>query len=512
VTYDPAAAAKRMTRTIPAGPLREVGTLSLADSSMTDAVLAVAVTDAILRGEYCWAAGLGWMRWDGKRWERCEDVTVIEPVREHLAALITQQLTEIAADDFRLRNGLNALLARNRITAVVLLARGILEVRSSDFDAHPDLLNTQTGIVDLRTGAVRPHDPELYFTKITAGGYRPGAQHPDWDAALKAVPGDCLKYFQTRLGQAVTGYMTPDDVMLLCRGGGENGKSTVLGTINISLGDYCVLLSDRVLMAEPNSHPTEMMALRGARMAIAEELPEARRLSVKRLKDCVGTSPMTARYMRQDSVVWDPTHSIFISTNYLPVVEETDHGTWRRLMVQEFPYKFLKPHEDPTGAPNELPGDPGLRERLKGSSQQEAVLAWLVEGAGLWYAAGKVMPEAPERIRTDVITWRRESDLILGYWLDRVRPDADSHVLATDLLADFNTWLGQRNLRSWADRLFTSRFGDHDETKKHRAEHKRIRQAPGLDRPQMSGSVWQTPPPVPDMYMAWVGIGFQKGL
>ena len=84
------------------------------------------------------------------------------------------------------------------------------------------------------------------------------------------------------------------------------------------------------------------MTLRGARLALLEETPEARHLNVKRLKDTVGTPRMSARYIRQDTVEWDCTHSLFVSTNYRPRVDETDHGTWRRLALVTFPFVYRR--------------------------------------------------------------------------------------------------------------------------------------------------------------------------
>jgi putative DNA primase/helicase len=40
-------------------------------------------------------------------------------------------------------------------------------VLPEQLDADPWLLNTVSGIVDLRTGSVRPHDPQALCTKIT---------------------------------------------------------------------------------------------------------------------------------------------------------------------------------------------------------------------------------------------------------------------------------------------------------------------------------------------------------
>lgn len=479
------------------------------DGSLTDAILADQVSTQLLAGRFCWAAGLGWMRWDGKRWDRCDEVSVIEVVRQYIVDEVNRELPKVS-QDWRARAALTSLLGRNRINAITSLARGIVEESADAFDSHNDLLNTPTGIVDLRTGELSPHDPAKLLTKITTVGYRPGARHDDWDAALMACPKDCRAWLQIRVGQGLTGYMTPDDTMVLLKGGGENGKSTVMGTLMEAAGGYHVLVSDRVLMADPNAHPTELMDFRGARLAVAEELPEARRMSVKRLKDAVGTPRMKARYIRQNNVEWEATHSLFLSTNYLPIIEETDHGTWRRLQLLTFPFKFLKPHEPLTGAPNELRGDPGLRQRLKeGREQRQAALAWAVEGARQWYASNRVLPEPPAKVAADTRKWRAESDLILGYWSERIVPAADSHVMSQELLEDFNTWLRTHNHQKWSDKTFYSRFASHDETAKHRVEKRQVRLDASLSRPPVDESWGSVHAPTPMRYAAWLGVRFR---
>ena len=184
----------------------------------------------------------------------------------------------------------------------------------------------------------------------------------------------------------------------MLKGSGANGKTTIVDAVREALGDdYAVTLPDRVLLARTGDHPTEMMVLRGARLAMMEEFPELGHLNVKRLKDLHGSGEMTARYIAKDSVTWKPTHTVFVTTNYLPRVDESDHGTWRRLALVEFPYRYRQAHEaDQTNF--DRVGDPNLRERLRrgGDGQHEAVLAWLVAGAVKWYRDGQRMPWTPD--------------------------------------------------------------------------------------------------------------------
>ena len=85
------------------------------------------------------------------------------------------------------------------------------------------------------------------------------------------------------------------------------------------------------------------------RQGVAHRRPPNRingHINIKRLKDLHGTGEMSARYCGKDTVYWTPRHTIFVTTNYLPRVDESDHGTWRRLALVEFPYRYRKPQGD----------------------------------------------------------------------------------------------------------------------------------------------------------------------
>jgi putative DNA primase/helicase len=468
---------------LPSGEtITQLGPVPLPDAppesdALTDARLTQLVHDELLDGRYCWSQGFGWLLWDGRRWRECSDETVIEDVRQWAVRFVEQQVANVyIAASREMRNLLIGLLSKYRLTAIVALARGLCQVDPAAFDGHPDLLNTPSGIVDLRTGELLPHDPAMRMTKITGVAYDPAAGHPDWPAALRAVRPDVATWLRLRFGQSITGHMTPDDVLLILRGGGENGKSTILNAIKQALGDYGIFVSDRVLLSDPGSHPTELMDFRGARFTLTEELPDEARLNVKRLKDVVGTPTMKARRMRQDPVEFAATHSLFISTNPLPLVTDTDHGTWRRLALVEFPYRFTKPGQPVDESRGERKGDAGLRDRLRdGVAQREAVLLWLVQGAVEWYAAGKAMPQHPESVLRDTQEWRAKSDPIEGFWHERLRPAAEAFITSSDMTAAFNDYLSAIRQHEWSDRRFVPLFGDHSTTRRHGVEYRQER-------------------------------------
>ncbi len=137
---------------------------------------------------------------------------------------------------------------------------------------------------------------------------------------------------------------------------------TVLDGIMRAFGGYFTLVSRKLLVGNATDHPTESMPLRGARLAAVEELPEGRHLNLAMIKSLVGTSKITAREMRKDNITFDATHALLVNTNYEPQVDETDHGTWRRLGMVHFPFTYRKPGASCDG-PFDRPGDGNIRQR-----------------------------------------------------------------------------------------------------------------------------------------------------
>lgn len=434
------------------------------DASFTDAFLVEELSEA-LDGRFCWASGLGWLRWNGRIWKDVSDVEPLEAVRvwasEQFDKILTQQRQEPSRNLQAQIAGWRAILGKARLTALRDLARGLIQRDAAEFDGDPDLLTCLNGTLHLPSGRLLPFDPAHHITKSADAEYHRDFRHPLWDKALQAVPVDLHPWYQDRLGQALTGHPVPDHTLVIAHGTGSNGKSTIVSTVRRTLGDYGVMISDRVLMASPDAHPTELMDLRGARYAVLEETPEARHLNVQRLKSVLGTESIKARRIRQDPVEFLTSHSLFINTNYRPVVTETDWGTWRRLSLMPYPYTFKKP-----GMPLETAwdrvGDPALAYAQNDPQVRAAALSWMAEGARAWYTRGRMMLPAPERVEKETRAWRSETDLILGFSDECLKFGPELFTQTRDMLAAFNEWAGERGHRPWNDRTFATRFGDHD--------------------------------------------------
>lgn len=478
---------------------------------LEDAYIGAWIALRYLEGKFLHCNGFGWMYFDGRRWKPVPETVVGEVIRKALIELHRAE-AQAGVEPRRLQE-ISRMLSATKIRAITFIAKLQLATEA-EFDAHPDLINVANGVVDLRSGTLGPHDPELMLTKLAPVNYVPGLWHADWhEGALGAVPADAVQWLQVRFGQSITGLPVSDDRLVVFRGSGSNGKTTVIDGIREALGpDYAVTMPDKVLLARQGDHPTELMMLRGARVALMEEFPELGHLNVKRLKDLLGTGEMSARYCGKDTMVWKPTHTPFVTTNYLPRVDESDDGTWRRLVLLAFPYRYRQPGT-PLKAPNDKDGDPRLRERLRqgGEGQHEAILAWLIEGAVQWFQAGRRMPSDPPSVVQATAEWRKNSDVLLRYADERLVFDPQAQVVATELFEDFNAWLQVNGHRPWSDQSFSARFAQHGEAIANEVVKKRSRKSATVrlsHRPRRFGATPESA--VPKQFTAWVGVRFQN--
>lgn len=471
-------------------------------ASIDDSSVAVWLTEHHLRGKILYNSAFGWMSYSDGIWVKSDKHIVVEQVRKIFENAYREAVLEREFDEGYLKK-LHGLLGQPKISKVVELLKGLLDVPSEKFDALSELICVGNGVVDLRTGVLRPHSPQDFLTLKTVVNYEPDTTHPDWDSALAAVPKDVADWLQLRLGQGLTGYPPDDDVLPLLLGSGANGKSTFLAGLRTAVGPYASSVNEKVLLSNPSDHPTELMSLRGLRLGFIEELPEDKRLPVKRLKDLLGVPKLQARYVHKDNVEWQTSHTLFVTTNYLPIVTETDHATWRRLKVVEFPYRYVD--SDRSLGPTERVGDPMLRTRLlqNQNNQAVAVLSWLVRGATRYLNNSSALRSVPDSVESATEAWRMKVDLIRRFHNEHLEACPGTHIISTELHATFNEFLELEGFPRWSDQTFSKKFESHELNLEIGVTKRRYKTRSGLST-RKHGDFAQT------QYMAWSGIKFRE--
>lgn len=450
------------------------------EDMFTDARMVETVADGTLEGDYLYTTAFGWLRWDGRRWARIDAEDVREAIRQYLLGRYVEALGELrdaaagGSNTARIEedvDGWHRYQSTTKLDNLVKLASGLeaLKRDGGDFDADPDLLVVHNGVVDLRANELLAHSSERLVTRCAAVSWNPDARDEAWDTALKAIPDGAQEWLQMRLGQAVTGYEPDDERFVMLTGGGGNGKTTIMNTIFDALGGLDSkgnghaenIPSELLLLGKnPGGASPEKMMLRGVRLAYVEETPENRHLDVEALKKVVGTPSITARDLYKSFVTFGVTHSLFLNTNYPPIVAETDDGTWRRLVRVDFPYRFIDP-KTPLTEPHHRHGVRDLKRRLKTPGAMEAALAWLVDGALKWYANGMVFPgeqEDPPCVIDATRKWRMESDVVLQFITDELEFTPGKWVPTQIIFERFKAWAETKGIKGWAQRTFIQRL------------------------------------------------------
>jgi len=330
----------------------------------------IAVADAFSKeygGIIRYTPSLKWLVWNGAKWEnsdlKAQGWEMFFTDRLHRDALKSGDGDYIK---FAVK-----MRSFNRVQGVLGIARSFLEIIVDELDSNPFDLNTPAGIVDLRTGATRPHDPGAFCTKTTA--VSPSAERSAlFDKFLYEITcgnAELARYIQCVAGMTALGKVY-SEVLIIAHGGGHNGKSTLFNTLYEILGDYSGKIPAECLTTKAKNPKNDMAELFGKRLVIASETEEGNRLSTAMLKQIASTDPLTAEKKFRDPFVFIPTHSLILYTNYLPKIGSDDLGTWRRLVPVPFNAKIEKPELD-------------LAERLLNEAGG-AILSWMIAGAKMF--------------------------------------------------------------------------------------------------------------------------------
>jgi putative DNA primase/helicase len=277
-------------------------------------------------------------------------------------------------------------------------------VLPAQMDKYRMALNTPSGIINLKTGAIREHNPDCYFTKITSVDYSVNAACPKWLAFLDDIfnsDKDLIRYVQKAVGYSLTG-STSEQCAFFLYGTGRNGKSTFLDVIRDVFGDYAANIQPETIMvrnSQGSAINSDIARLKGARLVTSVEPNEGVRINEGLLKQLTGDDTVTARKLYSEEFEFKPEFKLWMATNHKPIIRGTDTGIWRRIHM--IPFTVAIPEEKV---------DKTLTHKLK--AEMTAIFKWCIDGCILWQKEGLKMPKS---VLDSVKQYRREMDVISAF-------------------------------------------------------------------------------------------------
>ena len=307
-----------------------------------------------------------------------------------------------------------------------------LPILPIQMDRYKMALNTPSGIINLKNGDVKAHNPEYYFTKITSVDCAEAADCPRWLAFLDDIfagDKDLIRYIQKAVGYSLTG-STAEQCAFFLYGTGRNGKSTFIDLIRDVFGDYAANIQPETIMvksSQSNAINSDIARLKGARLVTSVEPNEGVRLNEGLLKQLTGDDTVTARKLYSEEFEFKPEFKLWMATNHKPIIRGTDTGIWRRIHM--IPFNVQIP-EDKV--------DKNLTHKLK--AEMTAIFKWCIDGCLMWQREGLQMPAA---VLKSVREYRREMDVISAFIEDKCT--LEGTVQASMLYAAYASWADSNN-------------------------------------------------------------------
>jgi putative DNA primase/helicase len=356
-----------------------------------------------------------WFVWDGKRWAQDQEGRAVREAARELARHLPE-------GDAKQKSFKHSSMSATGISGCVRVAETDtrISILAAELDSHPEVINTPSGVVNLRAGTIKPHDPDLLLTRITAHGVDLDAPHPRWNAFLAEIfdqDEELIGYMRRMAGLALLGNVL-DHILPFLHGVGANGKGVLTLVLQGLLGDadaggYSLSAPDGFLMTgRDGAHPTEIARLRGARLVVCSEQTSGKRFDESKVKRLTGGDLLTGRFMRGDFFDFLPNHLVWVLSNHLPAVREGGPSFWRR--VRRIPFAHVVPEDRRVL---------DLHEQLL-AEEGPAILGWAVRGAVEVLAGGLRDPDAVIKatrdyeISEDTLASFVQDECLLapGYW------------------------------------------------------------------------------------------------
>jgi P4 family phage/plasmid primase-like protien len=351
-----------------------------------------------------------WVFFDGVKW--CIDDT--GQVKIKILNEVAKIKIEAAGNHDQYSNGIlrraMALESNQRLKQALELAAAMLPATGKDFDAV-GFICFQNGILNVKTGELLPHSPDLKFTRALSYNFNTAASFPKWDDfQLKAASGspDVVTAKQRLFGASLSG--APDRLIILSFGATGTGKSAESNAILGALEAFGDVINPDLLAGGNNTNsdrlPQEMKRHMGKLLISSSEMKENSKWNAE-IKRISGGDAVGARAMREEFETLKPTFLLHVHTNFKPSANG-DEALMTRFRIIPYYFKFVD-------SPEKLTLEQ-VTELYSSPEAKEYIFQWLYGGYKMYQATGAGYDVLPG-IMQELISEYQESEDFFGLWL-----------------------------------------------------------------------------------------------
>ena len=300
-----------------------------------------------------------------------------------------------------------------------------------------DEIPVSNGILNIKTKVLSEFSKDkIFFNKINAG-YNPKAKCPKIEKFLLDIvenKEDVDIIFEIIGSTLYKKYDIQTIVMFL--GEGENGKGWLCSLIRTFLGNgNCQSLP----LAQLNPDCYEVKDLRGSLANIAGDISNTALKDTGMLKELSsGTDKTTSKRKFMDSLGFVNYAKLIFACNELPRVYDFSHGFWRRWLLLQFPYLFLKKDEYKLrkNEPNVKLANPDLFQELITKEELSGLLNEALKGLDR-LSENKQFSYTKSTAEVKNL-WVRKSDSFTAFCFDNIESNLTGFVTKKSLAKEYN--------------------------------------------------------------------------
>ena len=353
---------------------------------------------------------------------------------------------------------------QDKLLQMLRRIRDPLVVLPKQIDQQHYIKACPNGVIDLRTGELRPGRPDEYILNAIVTEYDPELLRKDDPCPetnrflLSSMDGDqeLVDFIWRLLGYGLITERRDHIFTIMWGEHGRNGKDTLIKLVTHVLGqtlsgDVPVEMFLQMQQTRNSSAPSpDVLALRGMCVAWINEAEEGQRFALAKLKKLTGGGYITARGLQDKlQTTWLQTHLPIMTTNELPKAKADDAAFWARAVLIKWPLSFVERPEQPY----ERPADKDLNEKI--GAEAKGVLARMVRGSMEYLRDGLKIPDkVREWTREQRASWD-DVGLFLSEWCISESHQANPanytlKVNATDLHEAFCIWYARYRDRRYS--------------------------------------------------------------
>lgn len=226
---------------------------------------------------------------------------------------------------------------RNRVEEVIYYIKTATYHEPEELNPDDDLINVANGLLDWRTGQLKPHTPERLSTIQIPVEYHPEAKCPRIQQFLKDVlPADAIPAMLEWAGYLLVPSTRFEKAAMLV-GSGANGKSTLINLLTVFVGQENTVSIPLQELEESRWAGAELY---GKLANFCADLSPRRVQSSETFKKVVSGDELFAERKNQDPFKFRPFAKLMFSANEPPGSDDVSQAFYRRWLIFHFPNKF----------------------------------------------------------------------------------------------------------------------------------------------------------------------------